>query len=49
MDGLWRTTYIKATAVVRLFGSYLLTGEDVGLQLSASQPPKSAAVSKTDQ
>jgi hypothetical protein len=39
MDGLWLPTYIKATAVVRLFGSYLLTGEDVGLQLSASQSP----------
>jgi hypothetical protein len=36
MDGLWLPTYMKATAIVRFAGSYLLTGEDVGLRLSAS-------------
>lgn len=36
MHGLWLPTYMKSTAVVRLAGSYLLTGEDVALQLSAS-------------
>jgi hypothetical protein len=36
LDGLWLPTYMKSTAVVRLAGSYLLTGEDVALQLSAS-------------
>jgi len=36
MHGLWLPTYIKTNAVLRWFGSYLLTGEDVGLQLAAS-------------
>lgn len=36
LDGLWLPTYIKSTAVLRWFGSYLLTGEDVGVQLSPS-------------
>jgi hypothetical protein len=36
LNGLWLPTYIKATAVIRLAGSYLLTGEDVGIQTSAS-------------
>jgi hypothetical protein len=36
LHGLWLPTYMKSTAVVRLAGSYLLTGEDVGLQLSDS-------------
>lgn len=36
LDGLWLPTYIKTNAVLRWFGSYLLTGEDVGLKLSAS-------------
>jgi hypothetical protein len=36
LNGLWIPTYMKATAVVRLAGSYLLTGEDIRLQLSAS-------------
>jgi hypothetical protein len=40
LDGLWLPTYMTSTAVVRLFGSYLLTGEAVGLQLSASEHPK---------
>jgi hypothetical protein len=38
MDGLWLPSYIKATAVVRLFGSYLLTGEAVRLLRSGSGP-----------
>jgi hypothetical protein len=41
MEGLWLPSYIKATAVVRLFGSYLLTGEAVGLQLSSAVAPLS--------
>jgi hypothetical protein len=36
LDGLWLPTYMKATAAIRFAGSYLLTGEDVALQLSAS-------------
>lgn len=39
LEGLWLPTYMKATAVVRLAGRYLLTGEDVKLQLSASEHP----------
>ncbi len=35
LDGLWLPTYMKSTAVVRFAGNYLLTGEDVGLKLSA--------------
>ena len=37
LDGLWLPTYMKTTAVVRLVGNYLLTGETVGLQFSASE------------
>ena len=33
-DGLWLPAYMRATTVIRLAGTYLLTGEDVGLQLS---------------
>ena len=36
-EGLWLPTYMSSTAIVRLAGSYLLTGEAVGLQLSASE------------
>jgi hypothetical protein len=36
LDGLWLPTYMKSTAVVRFAGRYLLTGQDVGLQPSAS-------------
>jgi hypothetical protein len=36
LGGLWLPTYMKSTAVVRLAGSYLLTGEDVGIQVSDS-------------
>lgn len=39
MEGLWLPTYMKATAIVRLAGSYLLTGENVRLQLSTSLAP----------
>lgn len=34
LDGLWLPTYMKATAAVRFAGNYLLTGQDVGIQLS---------------
>ena len=40
LGGLWLPTYMTATAVVRLAGSYLLTSEAVGLQLSASEHPR---------
>ena len=40
LGGLWLPTYMTATAVVRLAGSYLLTGEDVELQLSESEYPR---------
>jgi len=36
MDGLWLPTYMTSTAVIRLAGSYVLTGEAVGVRLSAS-------------
>jgi hypothetical protein len=36
IDGLWLPTYMQATADIRLVGRFLLTGEDVNLQLSAS-------------
>jgi hypothetical protein len=39
LNGLWLPTYLRATAAVHFAGSYLLTGEDVGLQLSASNSP----------
>lgn len=42
MDGLWLPTYMKATAVVRLAGTYLLTGENVGLQLSVPAAGKAS-------
>jgi hypothetical protein len=48
INGLWLPSYIKATAVVRLFGSYLLTGESVGLQLSASVSPKFSMAGRAD-
>lgn len=40
MDGLWLPTYMTSTAAVRLAGSYVLTGEAVGVQLSASEHPR---------
>ncbi len=36
LHGLWLPTYMRAGAAVRVAGSYLLTGEDVALQLSSS-------------
>ena len=35
VDGLWLPTYIRAAVDVRFAGSYLLTGQNVGLRLSA--------------
>ncbi len=35
VDGLWLPTYIRAAVDVHFAGSYLLTGENVGLRLSA--------------
>ena len=48
LDGLWLPTYITATAVVHLAGSYLLTGEDVGLQLSKSGVGKGSFAGNAD-
>jgi len=42
MDGLWLPTYIKAAVNVRFAGSYLLTGKNVGLRLSAPVAGKGA-------
>ena len=36
LHGLWLPTYMRAGATIRVAGSYLLTGEDVALQLSSS-------------
>lgn len=40
LEGLWLPNYMSSTAIVRLVGSFLLTGETVGLQLSASEHPR---------
>jgi len=45
-EGLWLPTYLSSTATVRLVGSFLLTGETVGLQLSASEHPRPDILSK---
>ena len=37
LEGLWLPNYLSSTATVRLVGSYLLTGETVGLQVPASE------------
>jgi hypothetical protein len=39
LDGLWLPTFMTSTADVRLAGSYVLTSEAVGVQLSASEQP----------
>lgn len=36
LHGLWLPTYMRAGATVRVAGSYLLTGEDVALQVSSA-------------
>jgi hypothetical protein len=43
VDGLWLPTYIRAAMDVRFAASYLLTGENVGLRLSAPDAEKGAA------
>lgn len=42
VDGLWLPTYIRAAGDIHFAGSYLLTGENVGLRLSAPVAGKGA-------
>jgi len=45
LHGLWLPTYMRAGATVRVSGSYLLTGEDVALQVSSSAVTNGASES----
>jgi hypothetical protein len=46
LHGLWLPTYMRAGATVRVAGSYLLTGEDVALQISSSAVTNGASESR---
>jgi hypothetical protein len=48
LHGLWLPTYMRAGATVRVAGSYLLTGEDVALQLSSPAGTNGSLESQPD-